>query len=85
MIPCVKKISEYAYSVFMAQFFVWPATKTLMKISPDFFVEHRNWKVLICATLFCAVIAVVFREIIEKKCNKIIISAYEKRRRMEKI
>lgn len=85
VIPCVKKISEYAYSVFMAQFFVWPATKTLMKISPDFFVEHRNWKVLICATLFCAVIAVVFREIIEKKCNKIIISAYEKRRRMEKI
>lgn len=85
VIPYVKKISEYAYSVFMAQFFVWPATKTLMKISPDFFVEHRNWKVLICATLFCAVIAVVFREIIEKKCNKIIISAYDKRREMGKI
>lgn len=85
LIPCVKKVSEYAYSVFMAQFFVWPATKTLMQISPDFFIEHRNWKVLICATLLCAVIAVAFREIIEKKCNKIIIFAYDKRREMGKI
>ena len=85
LMPYVKKVSEYAYSVFMAQFFVWPAIRKLVQISPDFFIEHGNWKVLICATLLCIVIAVAFREIIEKKCNKIIISAYVKRRDIGKI
>lgn len=31
-----EKISEYAYSVFMAQFFIWPLTKKLVQTAPAF-------------------------------------------------
>lgn len=81
----IERLSEYSYSVFMAQFFVWPLTKKILQIYPAFFTQHRNCKVLICATLICGVISVIFREIVEKKCGKLIISSYAKRREIGKI
>lgn len=79
-ISMITNISQYAYSIFMAQFFVRIFTQKIVYTFPDFFGTYANWKKIICATLICAVIAVLFREVIEKKCYRAIISMYYRRK-----
>lgn len=64
----VKKISSYAYAVFMAQFFVWNPTKQIVLRYPTVFKNYTSFKIFLLAGIICFVITLILSEGIEKPC-----------------
>ena len=58
-----RALSNHAYAVFMAQFFVWDIARSVKVTFPEYFLSHGNYKTLFLAALLCGVFTILLQDV----------------------